>query len=94
LIGVAATFGNNVCPPVPQLVVAVILYGGPHARRHEVQELQILGEWAYLRNYLDMTMTRRRFPGASVGTHVVNLPEAVGRTMGLSRDRTYRVLRA
>jgi uncharacterized protein (TIGR02246 family) len=26
--------------------------------RHEIQELEILGDWAYLRNYLEMTMTR------------------------------------
>ena len=26
--------------------------------RHEIQELRILGDWAYLRNYLEMTITQ------------------------------------
>lgn len=30
--------------------------------RSEIQELQVLGDWAYLRNYIEMTMTRNGTP--------------------------------
>jgi uncharacterized protein (TIGR02246 family) len=30
--------------------------------RSEIQELQILGDWAYLRNYIEITMTRDGTP--------------------------------
>ena len=30
--------------------------------RSDIQELQVLGDWAYLRNYIDLTVTRDREP--------------------------------
>jgi uncharacterized protein (TIGR02246 family) len=55
--------------------------------RHEVQELQVLGEWAYLRNYIDLTVRPADGPPARrVGyTLTIFRRQSDGRWL-LSRD--------
>ena len=55
--------------------------------RHEIQELQVLGNWAYLRNYIDLTVRRGGAPVAHRSGYTLTIlrKESDGRWV-LTRD--------
>jgi uncharacterized protein (TIGR02246 family) len=55
--------------------------------RSEIEELRVLGDWAYLRNYIDMTMTRDGTPPVRRSGYTLTIlcKQADGRWL-LARD--------